>query len=121
MLGRYNSPAPDCGVIATYTRQLASQSDVTYDRFLSHVTCLCDTLYSEGESDKSRTKYQIEDIDVTKALIPEESASDDDIVENDGIDFGNLIDDHNTSTDFSSADASLEAFMMEADGIVQDS
>lgn len=101
--------------------KLASQSDVTYDRFLSHVTCLCDTLYSEGESDKSRTEYQIEDIDVTKALIPEESASDDDVVENDGFDFGNLMDDHNTSTDFGSADASLEAFMMEADGIVEDS
>ena len=101
--------------------KLASQSDVTYDRFLSHVTCLCDTLYSEGESEKSRTEYQIEDIDITKFLIPEEGSGDEDSVENENFDFSDLIGDHSVSMHFGSVDASVEEFVMEADAILDNS
>ena len=85
------------------------------------MTCLCDTLYSEGESEKSRTTYQIEDIDAVNASIPEEGSSDEDSVENDSFDFEQLMNDHSTSMDFGSADASVEAFHMDANGILDDS
>lgn len=77
------------------------------------MTCLCDTLYSEGESNKSRTEYQIGDIDLTKALVPEEEAADEDGAES--FDFDELMKDHNGSTNFGPADASLDAFAAEAD------
>lgn len=106
-------------VMITNGKQLASQSDTAYERFVSHVTCLSDTLYSEGESDKSRTEYQIEDIDVTMSLIPDENSSDDDGT--DGFDIGELMDDHNAAMGFGAADASVETFGMEADAILDDS
>lgn len=105
----------------TYSYQLASQSETAYERFLSHVTCLCDTLYSEGESEKSRTDYQIEDIDVTNALIPEEGSGDEDTVENEELfDFEQLMNDHSASIDVSSSDASVKAFDVDANGILDE-
>ena len=100
--------------------QLASQSDIAYERFLDHVTCLCDTLYSEGESEKSRTTYQIEDIDAINASMPEDGSGDEDSVENESFDFEQLMNNHSTSMDFGSADASVEAFDMDANGILDD-
>jgi hypothetical protein len=84
------------------------------------VTCLCDTLYSEGESEKSRTTYQIEDIDAVNASIPEDGSGDEDSVEIESFDFEQLMNDHSTSMDFDSADASVEAFDMDANGILDD-
>lgn len=84
------------------------------------MTCLCDTLYSEGESEKSRTTYQIEVIDAVNASIPEDGSGDEDSVETESFDFEQLMNDHSTSMDFDSADASVEAFDMDANGILDD-
>lgn len=101
--------------------KLASQSDTAYERFISHVTCLCDTLYSEGESEKSRTEYQIDDIDITKSLLPEEGSGDDDSIENEELfDYEQPMNNHNTSMDVSSSDALVKAFDMDANGILDD-
>ena len=101
--------------------QLASQSDVAYGRFLAHVTCLCDTLYFEGESEKSRTTYQIEDIDAVKASIPEEGTGDEDSGENESFDFEQLLNNHSRAMDFGSADPSVEAFDIDANEVLDDS
>jgi hypothetical protein len=84
---------------------------------LSHVTCLSDTLYSEGESDKSRTEYQIEDIDTIKSLIPDESTNDEDGSES--FDLSYLMNGQGAPMDFD--DASAAAFDLEADSLLGDS
>ena len=99
--------------MATDQGQLASQSDTAFDRYISHVTCLCDTLYSEGESEKSRVEYQIEDIDISKSLIPEEGSSDGDVA--DDFDFGDMLEDHDLAMDFRTA-----SFDVEADSILDE-
>ena len=99
----------------TDDQQLASQSDTALERFLSHVTCLSDTLYAEGESEKSRIEYQLEDIDVTKGLVPDEGASDEEGTES--FDLSDMLDEHNTSMDFGTANPSLEAFTMDVDSV----
>ncbi|RDL41012.1 uncharacterized protein BP5553_00991 [Venustampulla echinocandica] len=51
--------------------KLASQSELAYSRFLSHVTALCDSLYES--SSQPRTSYHIANISQIKQLLPEET------------------------------------------------
>lgn len=49
--------------------QLSSQSNNAYSRFISHVTDLCDTMYADEISTKSRTAHHIEAIALTNRLL----------------------------------------------------
>jgi hypothetical protein len=63
------------GLAAVNTTQLASQSEMAYNRFLTHVMTLCDPLY-EIPPPHSRRQYHIQDITLVKQLIPEETYND---------------------------------------------
>ncbi|CAG8972051.1 hypothetical protein HYALB_00004915 [Hymenoscyphus albidus] len=51
--------------------KLASQSELAYTRFLSHVTKLCNSLYGPSPI-RERAVYHIGDISLVKKLLPEE-------------------------------------------------
>ncbi|KAG9240107.1 hypothetical protein BJ878DRAFT_484148 [Calycina marina] len=59
--------------------RVASQSESLYDSFMADVTSLCDNLYNENPSFKSRNQHHFEAISYTQQLISQEDIEEDEV------------------------------------------
>lgn len=108
--------------IITYVKQLASQSDIAFNRFQNHVNQLCDSLRSEDKTCKSRTAHHLEAITTTQELMPEEEGINEEECDNEadfdlGLDF-NLPDSGYSTMDHTSMGEIqdfIDMFTIEAD------